>query len=82
MTFDYDAYEKVFPKTDPAPVIDSAVDGYTPTADELAGKSSDNSGDPTPENNSSSGPGTAPAEPIAATPAAEQPATPPENISP
>ena len=36
MTFDYDAYEKVFPKTDPAPVIDSAVDGYTPTADELA----------------------------------------------
>ena len=34
MRFPYDAYEKVYPKTDPAPAIDSAVEGYTPTADD------------------------------------------------
>lgn len=34
MRFDYDKYEKVFPKTDPEPEIDSAVEGYTPTAED------------------------------------------------
>lgn len=34
MRFNYDAYEKVFPKTDPEPEIDSAVEGYTPTAED------------------------------------------------
>ena len=38
MKFNYDAYEKVYPRKEAAPVIDSAVDGYTPTADEAAGK--------------------------------------------
>ena len=42
MQFDYNAYEKVFPDmtTDPAAAIDSAVDGYTPTADEASGNAS------------------------------------------
>ena len=34
MRFDYDKYAKVFPKTDPEPEIDSAVEGYTPTAED------------------------------------------------
>ena len=34
MRFNYDNYEKVFPKTDPEPEIDSAVEGYTPTAED------------------------------------------------
>ena len=34
MRFPYEAYEKVFPKSEPAPAIDSAVEGYTPTADD------------------------------------------------
>lgn len=42
MQFDYEAYEKVFPgvNTDQAAAIDSAVDGYTPTADEASGNAS------------------------------------------
>ena len=43
MTFDYNAYEKVFPRvTQPEIVTDSAVDGYTPTADEANGKVASN----------------------------------------
>lgn len=39
MTFDYEAYEKVFPaQPTPTATIDSAVEGYTPTADEASGK--------------------------------------------
>lgn len=34
MRFNYDNYKKVFPKTDPEPEIDSAVEGYTPTAED------------------------------------------------
>ena len=37
MKFNYEAYEKCFPKTAATPEIDSAVDGYTPTADEAKG---------------------------------------------
>lgn len=37
MKFNYDLYEKTFPKTEPAPEVDSAVDGYTPTAEEAKG---------------------------------------------
>ena len=42
MQFDYEAYEKVFPDitTDTAAAIDSAVDGYTPTAEEASGNAS------------------------------------------
>ena len=40
MRFPYDAYEKVYPKTEPAPAIDSAVEGYTPTAEDK-GKAAD-----------------------------------------
>ena len=40
MRFPYEAYEKVYPKTEPAPAIDSAVEGYTPTADDK-GKAAD-----------------------------------------
>ena len=42
MQFDYNAYEKVFPDitTDTAAAIDSAVEGYTPTADEASGNAS------------------------------------------
>lgn len=42
MQFDYEAYEKVFPGVTPdqAAAIDSAVDGYTPTADEASGNAS------------------------------------------
>ncbi len=36
MRFDFDAYEKVFPaEQPPQPTTDSAVDDYTPTADEV-----------------------------------------------
>lgn len=34
MRFNYDAYSKVFPKKEPEEKIDSAVEGYTPTADD------------------------------------------------
>ena len=34
MRFNYDNYAKVFPKTEPEPEIDSAVEGYTPTAED------------------------------------------------
>ena len=34
MRFDYEAYEKVFPKEDPKPVIESAVDTFKPTENE------------------------------------------------
>lgn len=34
MRFDYNKYAKVFPKTEPEEVIDSAVEGYTPTAED------------------------------------------------
>lgn len=52
MRFDFDAYEKVYPKQDPLPEIDTAVEGFTPTADELSGrKARDNrpGDDPEPE---------------------------------
>lgn len=43
MTFDYNAYEKVFPHvTQPEIATDSAVDGYNPTADEANGKAASN----------------------------------------
>lgn len=38
MKFDLEAYEKVFPAQQPQITTDSAVDGYTPTADEANGK--------------------------------------------
>lgn len=38
MTFDYSAYEKVFPAQQPQITTDSAVEGYTPTADEVNNK--------------------------------------------
>ena len=34
MKFNYKAYAEVFPTAQPKPIIDSAVDGYTPTAEE------------------------------------------------
>lgn len=34
MRFNYEAYEKVFPKEDPKPVIESAVDTFKPTETE------------------------------------------------
>jgi len=34
MRFNYEAYEKVFPKEEPKPVIESAVDTYKPTENE------------------------------------------------
>lgn len=34
MRFNYKAYEKVFPKEDPKPVIESAVDTFKPTENE------------------------------------------------
>lgn len=34
MRFNYEAYEKVFPKEDPKPVIESAVDTFKPTEEE------------------------------------------------
>lgn len=34
MRFNYEAYEKVFPKEDPKPVIESAVDTFKPTESE------------------------------------------------
>lgn len=36
MRFDFDAYEKVFPVTPEAPVVDSAVDTFKPTESEKA----------------------------------------------
>lgn len=56
MRFNYEAYEKVFPKEDPKPVIESAVDTFKPT--EAEAKAKDNKPgtedlkavpDPTPE---------------------------------
>ena len=40
MRFNFDAYEKVFPKEDPKPVIESAVDTFKPTEAET--KATDN----------------------------------------
>lgn len=34
MRFNYEAYSKVFPKEDPKPVIESAVDTFKPTENE------------------------------------------------
>lgn len=34
MRFNHEAYEKVFPKEDPKPVIESAVDTFKPTENE------------------------------------------------
>lgn len=34
MRFNYEAYSKVFPKEDPKPVIESAVDTFKPTEEE------------------------------------------------
>lgn len=34
MRFNYEAYEKVFPKESPKPVIESAVDTFKPTEEE------------------------------------------------
>lgn len=38
MTFDFNAYEKVYPRSNtPTVTTESAVDGYNPTADEANG---------------------------------------------
>lgn len=34
MRFNFEAYEKVFPETEPKPVIESAVDTFKPTENE------------------------------------------------
>lgn len=41
MRFNFDAYEKVFPETTPAPVIESAVDTFKPTEAEAIAKAKD-----------------------------------------
>ena len=41
MRFNYAAYEKVFPETKPAPVIESAVDTFKPTEAEAIEKAKD-----------------------------------------
>ena len=41
MRFNFDAYEKVFPETTPAPVIESAVDTFKPTEAEAIQKAKD-----------------------------------------
>lgn len=77
MKFNYDAYEKCFPKTAATPEIDSAVDGYTPTADEAKGDKSTEAAVETANDDASNGLGAQPAQPEGA-----QPATPPqEDIS-
>ena len=43
MRFNYDNYAKVFPKTDPEPEIDSAVEGYTPTAEDKGKEAAEDS---------------------------------------
>ena len=43
MKFNYDNYAKVFPKTDPEPEIDSAVEGYTPTAEDKGKEAAEDS---------------------------------------
>lgn len=76
MKFNYDAYEKCFPKTAATPEIDSAVDGFTPTADEAKGDKTPDAAVETANDDASNGLG-APAQPEGA-----QPATPPqEDIS-
>lgn len=51
MRFDFDAYEKVFPETPEAPVVESAVDTFKPTESEKAtdGKPGDEQMKATPE---------------------------------
>ena len=36
MRFDLDAYEKVFPHKEESPAVETAVDGFNPTAEEAA----------------------------------------------
>lgn len=77
MKFNYEAYEKCFPKTAATPEIDSAVDGYTPTADEAKGDKTPEAAAETAIDDASNGSGAQPAQPEGA-----QPATPPqEDIS-
>ena len=36
MRFDLDAYEKVFPRKEESPAVETAVEGFNPTAEEAA----------------------------------------------
>ena len=36
MKFDLDAYEKVFPRKEESPAVETAVEGFNPTAEEAA----------------------------------------------
>lgn len=36
MKFDLNAYEKVFPRTEVSPAVETAVEGFNPTAEEAA----------------------------------------------
>lgn len=77
MKFNYEAYEKCYPKTVATPEIDSAVDGYTPTADEAKGDKTPEAAVETAANEASNGLGDQ-----AAQSEGTQPATPPqEDIS-
>ena len=40
--FNYDAYDKLFPRTpEPAPAVETAVPGFTPTKNKMEGKQPD-----------------------------------------
>lgn len=54
MRFDYKAYEKVFPPQTAPQTVDTAVEGFNPTAAKAAEKAKDDMPgdlDPKPENN-------------------------------
>lgn len=67
--FDYDAYDKVFPREEEPATVDTAVEGFTPTAD--IKKATDNKPgddtmravDPEPDNPGGETPNTAGEEP-------------------
>lgn len=54
MRFDFEAYGKVFPQQTASPAVETAVDGFNPTAEKAAEMAKDNmpgEPDPKPEDN-------------------------------
>lgn len=54
MRFDFEAYGKVFPQHAASPAVETAVDGFNPTAEKAAEMAKDNmpgEPDPKPEDN-------------------------------
>lgn len=79
MRFDFEAYGKVFPQQAASPAVETAVDGFNPTAEKAAEMAKDNmpgEPDPKPENTKKQDPDPAGSE---VTPPAGSEGAPPEG---